>query len=325
MKCVKVLSIAVALFGITVNSSAQTLQDVADAYNKASEFLGSGNLDGVIAELEKCVELAKKVGTDEAEEIGMNAEINLPGYYLDKAIKLNTSKDYPATLKALEVTVAAAEKYNNAGVKEKAEKTIPTIFYAMGIADYQAKKFDEAIQNFDQSIARDPENASAYYVRGACYQQMKNESMMDESYKLAIEKGTANGNAQTVQNAKNNLVSYYNQAGSVAQGAKKWDDAIAAFSKTIEIDNQNSIAYYSLAVCYNEKKSWDNVIANLEKALEFRTDKDKWTLDGANFYLGTAYAGKKDNAQACECFKKVGEGNFQANAKYQIETVLKCK
>jgi len=325
MKCVKVLSIAVALFGITVISSAQTFQDVADAYNKAAEFLSKGDLDGVIAEMEKCVELAKKVGTDEAEEIGMNAEVNLPNYYLQKADKLNKEKDYPATLKALEATVAAAEKYKNTGVKEKAEKTIPTVYYAMGAADYQAQKFNEAVQKLNQAIALDPGNTGAYFLRGVCYQQLKDEPNMYESYKLTIEKGTASGDVSNVQKAKTQLVTFYNQAGSAAQGAKKWDDAIAAFSKTIEIDDVNTTAYYSLAVCYNEKKNWDSVIANLEKAVEFRTDKDRWTLDGANFYLGTAFAGKKDNAKACEYFKKVGEGNFLASAKYQIETVLKCK
>ena len=325
MKCVKVLSIAVALFGITVMSSAQTLQDVADAYNKAGELLSKGDLDGVITEMEKCVELAKKVGTDEAEEIGIKAEVNLPTYYFQKAENLNKAKDYPATLKALEATVAAAEKYKNAGVKEKAEKTIPQIYYAMGVADFQAQKFNEAIKNLDQAIALDPGNVGAYFVRGVCFQQLKDEAKMEESYRLAIEKGTANGDATNAQKAKAQLVAYFNQAGSAAQGAKKWDDAIAAFSKTLEVDNQNSTAYYSLSVCYNEKKNWDNVISNLDKALEFRTDKDRWTLDGANFYLGTAYAGKKENDKACECFKKVGEGNFQASAKYQIETVLKCK
>ena len=324
MKCVKMLSITVVLFGITVIGTAQTLQEVTEARNKGAELMAAKDLDGAIAELEKCVELAKKVGED-AEEHQILAESALPNLYLQKADELNRAKDYPATLKALESTVAASEKYNNADVKGKAEKIIPTVYLALGNADYTAKKFNEAIQNLDQAIARDPGMARAYFVRGVCYQNLKDEPNMDESYRLAIEKGTANNDASTVQSAKTQLTNYYNVAGSGAQGAKKWDEAIAAFSKTVEVDNQNSTAYYSLAVCYNEKKSWDNAIENLEKALEFRTEKDIWSLDGAHFQLGTAYAGKKDNAKACEYFRKIGEGTFQASAKYQIETVLKCK
>jgi len=111
MKTIKMLSIAVALFGMTAVSSAQTFQDVGEAWNRASEFLSSGDLDGVIAELEKCVELANKVGTDEAAGIGIKAENNLPGYYYQRATKILATRDFPATLQAIEATVAAAEKY----------------------------------------------------------------------------------------------------------------------------------------------------------------------------------------------------------------------
>ena len=324
IKSVKVLSIAVVLAGISMIISAQTLQEVTEARNKGAELMAAGDLDGAITELENCVELAKKVGED-AEEHQILAESALPNLYLQKANKINATRDYPATLKALESTVAAAEKYNNADVKGKAEKTIPQIYYAMGTADFQAQKFDDAIKNLDQVIARDPGNAGAYFVRGACYQQLKDESKMDESYKLAIEKGTANNDASTVQKAKTQLSRYYLNAGITAQRAKKWDDAIAAFSKTVEVDNANADAYYSLLVCYIEKKSWDNAITNGEKALELRSGGDPKALDGVNYQLGTAHAGKKENDKACEYFKKVGEGSFQAGAKYQIETVLKCK
>ena len=324
MKCVKTLSIAAGLFGITIIGSAQTLQEVTEARNKGAELMAAKDFDGAIAELEKCVELAKKVGGD-AEEHQILAESALPNLYLQKADDLNKTKDYPATIKALEATVSAAEKYKNEDVKGKAEKIIPTIYYAMGAADFQAQKFNEAIKNLDQAVARDPGMSNAYFVRGACYQSLKDEAKMDESYKLAIEKGTANGDASTVQRAKTQLSRYYLNAGITAQRAKKWDDAIAAFSKTVEADNANADAYYSLLVCYIEKKNWDNAISNGEKALELRSGGDAKALDGVYYQLGTAYAGKKENDKACEYFKKVGEGSFQAGAKYQIETVLKCK
>ena len=318
MKCIKMLSIAVALFGITMNSLAQTLQEVTEAYNKGAELMAAGNLDGAIAELEKCVELAKQVG-EEAEDLQIVAESAVPGLYLQIATKLNQSRDFPATLEALKATVEAAEKYENADIKEKAKKTIPTVYYAMGIAAFQAQKFDEAIQNLEQVVARDSGNAGAYFVIGACYQSLKDEPKMDENYRLAIEKGTANGDAGNVQKAKSQLSRYYLNTGITAQRAKKWDDAIAAFSKTVEVDNTNADAYYSLLVCYVEKKSWDDALALEEKVLELKSG------DGAFYYLGSAYAGKKDNGKACEYFKKVGEGNFLAGAKYQIETALKCK
>jgi len=313
------MSIVVALFGITVFASAQTLQEVTEAYNKGAGLMAAGDLDSAIAELERCVDMAKKVG-DEAIELQVVAESALPGLYIQKANKILATRDYAATLLALEATVVAAEKYQSKEVKESAEKTIPSIYLALGLADYQAQKFEDAVKNFDQVIARDPNNAGAYYRRGICYQNLKDEAKMEESYKLAIEKGTASNDAQSVQGAKTQLSRYFYNTGIAARKAQRWDEAIAAFTKTIEADSNYFDAYYAMASCHNSKKSFDNAIAACEKALEIKTEG----LDGVYYELGTAYAGKNNNARACEYFKKIGEGPFLAGAKYQIETALKC-
>ena len=321
MKCIKLMSIVVALFGITAIASAQTLQEVTEARNKGSELMAAGDLDGAIAELEKCVDLAKKVG-DDAEEHQVVAESALPGLYFRKANAILTSRDYPATIVALEATIAAAVKYKSDEVKERAEKTIPQVYQQLGAADFSAQKYAEAIVNFDKALAYDPNVASIYYFKGACYQNLKDEAQMEENYKLAIEKGTASNDANNVQRSKTALSRYFLNIGIAAQRAQKWDDAIAAFTKTVEADDQNVDAFYSLAVCYDNKKSWDNVISNSEKALELGASGDR--VNGIHFYMGNAYAGKNTNAKACEYYKKVGEGSFLAAAKYQIETVLKC-
>ena len=322
MKCIRLLSIAVALFGITMVSSAQTVQDVADARNKGSELMAAGNLEGAITEFEKCVELAKQVG-DDAEEYSMLVESALPGLYLQIATRLNSAKDYPAAVKALEETVAAAEKYNNADVKEKAEKTIPQIYYAMGVSDYSSQKYDEAIANLDLAIARDPGMTGAYFIKGVCYQTLKDEPKMEENYQLAIEKGTVNGDAANTQKARAQLSKYYYNSGILAQRAQKWDDAITAYTKTVDVDNETEKgdAYYRLSSCFNSKKNWDSAITNGEKAL----DLNPKTTDGIYYELGTAYAGKNNTAKACEYFKKVENEPYLKGAKYQIEVALKCK
>ena len=324
MKSIRLLCVVVALCGFTVVGFAQTLQEVVDARNKGSELMAAGDLDGAITEFEKCVDLAKQVG-EEAEDHQILVESNLPNLYLQKANKINATKDYPATLKALDATVAAAEKYNNPDVKGKAKKTIPQIYLAMGLADYSDKKYDEAIQNFDQVIARDPNMANAYFIKGVCYQTLANEANMTESYMQAIEKANATGDAATAQKAQTALSKYYYNAGITARKAQKWDDAIAAFTKTVEVDNQNADAYYALAGSYNGKKNYDQAIASCEKALGLKAGADSKALDPIYYELGTAYAGKKDNGKACECFKKVVNEPFLAGAKYQITTALKCQ
>ena len=325
MKCIKLVCVFIALFGFTVISFAQTLQEVTEARNKGAELMAAGDINGAITELEKCVDLSKQVGED-ADEHRFVAEGALPNLYLQKAEKITTAKDYPAALIALDEAVAAGEKYNNADVKEKAAKNIPQIYYAMGAADYSAKKYDDAVKNLNQATERDPNMAGAYFIKGVCFQTLKEEDKMAENYTLAIEKGTASGDASTVQKAKAQLSKYYYNVGIIARKAQKWDDAIAAFTKTINADNDFADAYYAMSSCYNSKKDWDKAISSGDKALQLKTaaGADSKALDPIYYELGTAYAGKKDNGKACEAFKKVANEPFLKGAKYQIETALKC-
>ena len=47
----------------------------------------------------------------------------------------------------------------------------------------------------------------------------------------------------------------------------------------------------------------------------------------AKYYyeLGNAFVGKSDNEAACDAYKNAMFGAYAENAKYQVETVLKCK
>ena len=320
MKCIKLFCIVLALCSFTVISSAQTLQEVVEARNKGTELMAAEDWDGAIAEFEKCVDLAKNVGED-AEEHQILVESVIPDLYLKKSKKLSDAKDYPTALEALGKTIVAAEKYQNADVKEKAEKAISQIYFAMGVADFSAKNYAEAIKNLDMTIMRDPNLLNAYFIKGVCYETLKDEENMVETYQLTIEKANERGDAVTAQKAQTQLSKYFYNSGITARKAQKWDDAIAAFTKTIEFDDRYFDAYFAIADCYNSKKSWDNAIVYCEKALQIK----ETGLDGIYYQLGTAYAGKNDKAKACENFKKVGEGNFLAGAKYQIEHALKCQ
>lgn len=321
MKSFKLWSLAIVLLSFTAISSAQTVQEVVDTRNKGAELMSAGNLDGAITELEKCVDLAKKVGAD-ADEYRLVAEGALPDLYLKKAGDVVDSKDYPAALKAFDAAIAAAQKYNNPEVKEKAEKTLPMVHYAMGAAAYQKNDFDAAIKSLDQATMLDPDFVKAYFMEGAIYQKQNNEAKMAENYKLAIAKGEGSNEAK---NAKNALRNYYFNGGITAMKVKKWDDAIASFTKAVDADDTYADAYYRMSSCYNNKSSWDNAITNGEKALELRAGSDSKVTDGIYYELGTAYAGKKDNGKACESFKKVVNEPYLKGAKYQIETALKCK
>ena len=50
------------------------------------------------------------------------------------------------------------------------------------------------------------------------------------------------------------------------------------------------------------------------------------TKDAKIYYeLGNTYAGKGDNAAACDAYTKANKGDYAEAAKYQMEHVIKCQ
>jgi tetratricopeptide (TPR) repeat protein len=311
---------AVSLTAVFSVSYAQTLEESIEARNKGAELMASGDIEGAITALEKCVEISQKVGP-EADENKTVAESALPGLYLQKADKILSTKDYEAALKAFTEVLAVAEKYKNDAVKEKIEKPMTEIYYAIGATAFQKNDVAVALENLDIAISRDPDHAKSYYIKGIIYQKQADENKMAENYKLAIEKADANNDRNTSRNAKSALSKYYYNKGILALQKKSYDAAVTAFDQTIEVDDAFADAYFRLATCYNAKKDYDKAIANAEKALAIKTTEK----DGIYFELGNAYMAKKDNAKACEAFKQVKADPYAANAKHQREIVLKCK
>ena len=335
MKYIKLLSIVVALFGFTVIVSAQTMEDVVNARNNGANFMASGNLDEAIVEFEKCIELAIQVG-EEAEMVQIEIEGALPNLYLQRVSKIPRD-DHSALLQALEATVAIAEKYNDTRAKENAERQIPQIYVAIGNKFRSEQKFEEAIANFEEAISINPNIAIAYFLKGVCYESMRDEPNMDESYKLAIEKGKESGDAQNARQAQERLRNYHRNAGARANTEAqtmennkrpqrdvdaKFNDAIVSFTKALEVDDRDFDSYRGLITSYNGLKRWDDAIANGEKALEIKDSG----ADAIWYGLGVAYVCKKDNAKACESFKKVttSEQRLFTAAKEYITNFLKC-
>jgi Ca-activated chloride channel family protein len=90
---------------------------------------------------------------------------------------------------------------------------------------YDAKKYDEAAQLYDDAASRDPEAAAIYYNQGnALFRQGK----LEEAAKL-LQRGAQSPDASTRQRSLYNL-------GNALYGTKKLPEAVAAYRQALVLD-----------------------------------------------------------------------------------------
>lgn len=65
-------------------------------------------------------------------------------------------------------------------------------YYYRGCAKVNAKKYQEAVADFEKAIELKPDYADAYFNLGRTYYLMNNEDKACENYKLAAQYGRAN-------------------------------------------------------------------------------------------------------------------------------------
>jgi tetratricopeptide (TPR) repeat protein len=130
----------------------------------------------------------------------------------------------------------------------------------------------------------------------------------------------AGDDEKIISNAKNAVTSAYQKAGALQLQAGKFAAAVENLLIAGEYDNAEPRIPYYLAISYNGLAKWDEAITAANKALELQTE-DKSDI---YFELAKAQENKGDKASACANYKNVTGGNNVEAAKYQIEQVLKC-
>lgn len=88
-------------------------------------------------------------------------------------------------------------------------------------------------------------------------------------------------------------------SGTICTTAGKYDLAIAACNKALEIDPQLAIAYNNRGRAYYHKGQYDSAIKDYAKAIELDPE-----LTLAYYMKGIILSGSEKKKEAIECFKK---------------------
>jgi len=310
------------LAGIAINGFSQSKKDAVDAYNQGVSLLKTKPAEAIDA-LNKCIKISEQLGEEGTDTKG-NAEQQLPTAFYGAALNQYKQKKIDAAIKGFEKTRVVALKYKNEEIAKKSEKIIPQLYYTKGSVQLKNKDYDGAMVAYNKSLELMPNLAKAELRKGQVYKIKGDFDQMLMSLDKAIELGMTIHDRKTVSAAeKLARNTMYNSAVSSIE-KKNWVNAEGYLKKTIEYGNQSPVAYYQLGKVYNNQKKWDAAVKNILRAVEL--DKGEAPAKAKYFFeLGNSYKAQGKNTQACDAYKKALYGAYEANAKYQIETVLKCK
>lgn len=312
--------VLVMLFSISITGFSQSMKEAVDAFNEGASLTKS-NPDGAIKAFEKCISISEKLG-DEGNDTKEKAEQQLPLLYYTVALNSYKKKDFDAAIAGLNEAKVVSDKYGNKEISAKSEKIIPQFYYAKGSSEYKSKEYDAALASLDKAAELNPKYAKPYLVKATIYKAQNDTENMLMACDKAIEVGSS-GDKKTAESAKKLAKNTTYNNAVTAIGAKNWDVAETSLKKTTEYGNDTPDVHYQLGKVYVAQKKWDPAIASLNSAIQ--SDEGDAAAKAKYYYeLGNAFVGKGDNASACDSFKKAQHGEYAQNAKYQIETVLKC-
>lgn len=134
--------------------------------------------------------------------------------------------------------------------------------YERGMGKLRARKFEDAIADFDRAIRHKSDFAEAWYMRGYTLTQLQRYEEALDAYNQAIEIQPDDANIWTNR--------------GVALGyLKQYEEAIASCDRAIKIEPENFFAWLNKGGCYAEREKIDLAIESLKQAAKIDAVKFK--------------------------------------------------
>jgi len=310
---------ALIVFAVITNLlNAQTLDEAGAAFNQGIQFTKELKYAEAAAAYEQTIKICTQIG-DDAMELQIKAEQQLPGTYFNLAKGFFDAKNYTEAIPNFEKSAQYADQMGETKTADASRTYLAGIYTAQGNSDLKNEALDPAIEKYNKALVYKSSYYKAYYGLGLVYKKQENLPLMKEALDKVI--AMAGDDSKSITSAKDAAASAYQKAGAVALQSSKYSAAVENLVISQEYDTTKASSYYYLALAYNGLSKWDDAIAAANKALELQTE-DKSDI---YFELGKSFEKKGETATSCENYKKVTAGNNVAAAKYQMETVLKCQ
>jgi len=321
----KKLVTLIALLVFAIATISAQIPAATEAYNKGAEAVNAGNLEEAIGHFKEAIDVLY-TEQEEMEELDEQSaslladlESRLPGLMLQNATDYAKEGKNDEAIKKLEETIKQAEYIGDESTVEKANKILPQLYYRDAVSLYKESAFDQALAELEKALEADPEFAKGLYLEAVIYKKQGNDESLKE---VALKAKEVKGNDDTIDKTIKLARDHFLKKGNKEKSDGNYEAAIKSLETSLDIDADNDLAYLLLLQSYKSTEQWEEAIKTAKKALEFPMDAEKTA--GLYYELGTAYHGSGQSQEACAAYQKAAVGKYEANAKYQMEHVVKC-
>ena len=159
-------------------------------------------------------------------------------------------------------------------------------FNNMGIAYDDKGEYDQAIVAYQKAVAIKPDYHKAFYNMGSAYHHKGEYDLAIEAYQQAI----------AIKPDKHEA--FYNM-GNAYDDKGEYDQAIEAYQQAIAIKPDDHEAFNNMGIAYHHKGEYDQAIEAYQQAIAIKPDYHE-----AFYNMGSAYDDKGEYDQAIEAYQQ---------------------
>ena len=178
--------------------------------------------------------------------------------------------------------ISEINKWNNAIVKDP---TNSIAYLYRGLAKFQLKDYQGAIQDYSKCIELDPNNKDAYRCRAFAMEELKDYQSAIQDYSKLIE------------HDPNDQAAYLYLRADAKENLKDYQGAIQDYNKMIELEPTNKGYYVMRARAKNHLKDYQGAVQDYSKAIEIDEKSTSYIYERGRTYqihLNDVEAAKKD-------------------------------
>lgn len=165
-------------------------------------------------------------------------------------------KDYRNAVASYSTTISYYSEY----------KDLSNLYYWRGQCKYELDEFDGAISDFNSAINYDSQKADIYWDRGRAWVIKKEYQKALDDYKKSLS---------FYQDDKSNAAILYSNICDCYLQLKKYDDAIANCTRSVENNPERGSPWWNRGLAYEAQKEYTEAIKDYTKALQYYSNSPK--------------------------------------------------